>query len=109
MATTHKHCRCGGTGVLEGAPSAICPGDPNTPAVIEASESMLYFAVGYLCGSMDRRLGTGTAWVMRSYMQLNAMKWKGQPITLDYVLKLETDIGHLWPGPGSPPLLRDVL
>jgi hypothetical protein len=42
-------------------------------------------------------------------MQLNAMKWKGQPITLDYVLKLETDIGHLWPGPGSPPLLRDVL
>ena len=72
--------------------------------LIELTESTLPFAAGYLAGSLDRRLGTGTRCTMKVYMDIAAGK-----LSLEYLTKLEAEIARRWPDSQAPPSLRDLM
>lgn len=72
--------------------------------IVELTESTLPFAAGYLAGSLDRRLGTGTRWTMKVYMDAQAGK-----LTLKYLTDFEAEIARRWPDVQTPPSLRDLM
>lgn len=72
--------------------------------MIQITESTLPFLAGALAGAFDHKLGTGTAWTMKVFMDMQ----KGR-LDLKYLERLEAMIRQRWPDDGtSPPTVQEL-
>jgi hypothetical protein len=71
---------------------------------MQSGRDTLAFLAGWLTGAADRRFGTGTAWTMMLWSDMENGK-----LTIDYLYSLERSIARRWPKDETPPSVREVL